>query len=886
MSNNMLTALTLLLGLALPSPSLAREIAGGGNLPSGRLPQVAEPVSYDLTFEPDLQKYIFKGEEIINLRLTKPTRKLVINASELTIKKAALLGVSPGHNKEEAAQTRVNEAAEQATIIFSKLLTPGNYRLSLSFSGILNDKLRGFYRSTYMDDSGAKHVIAVTQMEPTDARRMFPCFDEPQYKANFNIRALIDPRLSAISNAAVKSIKTDPSAHRKVVEFASSPKMSTYLVALVVGEFESTPPVTSGGVPIRVWAVKGKAGLGNYAAQVAARLMPFYVSYFGVPYAGSKLDLIAIPDFEAGAMENLGAITFRQTNLLVDKEKGSTETLQSIASIVAHEMAHLWFGDLVTMKWWDDLWLNEAFATWMSVKAVDKIMPEWHVWDEFGLSRAQALQTDALQSTRPIHFAVENPNQINEMFDEITYQKGASVLRMLERFVGESVFQQGVKHYITAHQFGNACTNDLWQAIGQAAHLPVPAFMHGWVYLPGYPLITVARSGDGNNINLSQSRFLMDATGNSAAKTAPTWQVPVKLRALNGRTEQFKHLVKLSAEKAILPGSPYLANAEADGFYRVRYPAADLNAIAGEAQAKLSSAERLSLLTDQWALTISGRQPVNHYLELTAHFKGEMDPAVSKALMSQLSQLNNFIDSENRTQFERFVQDRLGEVRGKLGWAVSAKEPDLIRVLRGNVLETLGTIGQERATIDKARLLFQQYRQNPDSVDPNLLDAITEVVAYNGGDHDYEAIKNLWSQAKTPEQEQRNLYALASFRKPDLVSRTLTFAMSDQVRTQDAPRLLAHLLRAEASKEAAWQFIQSHWNEINEKFPLNMVPRIAGAASSLTTSQQEEEVRNFFAAHPVPAGEHTVARMLERLHIGVAFRRNSQAVLSSWLQHF
>jgi puromycin-sensitive aminopeptidase len=878
------TFFNLLLCLASTANSAeARSIASSGGATTSRLPALAKPIRYQMKFEPDLVKFTFDGEETVSLQVYKPTRDIYLNAAELKLSQASIS--RSGERTGQPGKVSELERLEQVRITFPTALSPGKYALKLVFKGTLNDKLRGFYRSFYKDEKGVKHTIATTQMEPTDARRMFPCFDEPAYKASYQITAVIPSDLTAISNAAIASERREPNSHKKIVTFAESPVMSTYLVTLIVGDFESTPVTTVAGVPIRVWSVRGKAKMGAYASKIASQLLPFYNSYFGVPYPAKKLDLIAIPDFEAGAMENLGAITFRESGLLVDAAKTSAETLQAVASVTAHEMAHLWFGDLVTMKWWDDLWLNEAFATWMATKAVDRLIPEWHFWDEFALSRAQALQTDSLKSTRPIHFTVDDPNQINEMFDEITYEKGASVLRMLETYVGESVFQSGVQQYIAKHKFANASTEDLWQAVGLVSHRPIPAMMHGWVFQPGYPMISIFPVAGGKFVKLSQARFLLDSTTGASATRKQVWHVPVAMRDISERSKVQTNLLESPESQFNLPTANAVdANAEANGFYRVHYPDAALAQILPLVQSKLSSSERLGLLTDQWSLAVAGKVSVEQYLALTASYKEETDPSVAKALIGELHYLSNLMEESAKPAFERLVQSRLGQIRERLGWTPKAKESDLVGILRGDVIQSLGTIGQDRATIEKARSLFEQYLKNPESVEPNLLDAITSIVAYNGGNEEYEQIKRLWKEAKTPETELRNLMSLSVFRKPELVKQTLSLCLSDEVRTQDAPRLLSHTLAGDFSKEMAWQFIKEHWSEILKRYPLNMVPRVVSAASSLNTPEQEQDLQSFFKTHEVPAGKQTVARLLERVHIYTSFKTRSAPTLAKWLE--
>src|SRR5207253_7218660 len=400
-----------------------------------------------------------------------------------------------------------------------------------AFRGTLNDKLRGFYRSVYKDPSGVSRTMAATQFEATDARRAFPCWDEPSFKAVFAVTLAIDPALTAVSNTSI--VSETPENGRKVVKFADAIVMSTYLVAFVVGELEHTEPTSVGRVPLSVWCVPGKKRLAKFGQEIGAASLAFFEDYYGLPYPGDKLDLLAIPDFAAGAMENLGAITFRETALLVDESAATHAELERVADVVAHENAHMWFGDLVTMTWWNGIWLNEAFATFMEMLAVDAWKPEWQRWSTFGASRAAALSVDGLHSTRPIEFPVTAPREADAMFDVLTYEKGASVLRMLEQHLGPDIFRNGVRAYLRAHAYGNADTGDLWVSLGREAGQPVPEVMDSWIFRPGYPLLSI-RLDHGSRLVIAQQRFTYlptstDGKGPEKEVNQP-WQVPLQIK--------------------------------------------------------------------------------------------------------------------------------------------------------------------------------------------------------------------------------------------------------------------------------------------------------------------------------------------------------------------
>lgn len=449
---------------------------------SARLPRTVVPGRYEIRIEPNLAAATFVGHETIEVTVQEPTAEIVLNAAELGIRRAVFLD---GVGRRVSATVTLDATTEQAFLLCPEPLDPGPWRLSLDFDGVLNDRLRGFYRSTCTREDGTKAVLAVTQFEATDARRAFPCWDEPSFKAVFQLTLVVEEGLAAISNTAPVSVRRVPVSGKRSVTFAPTIPMSTYLVAFAIGPLESTDAVDVGGTPIRVWAVPGKRPLTAFALDVAAFSLRFFREYYGVAYPGDKLNLIAIPDFAFGAMENLGAITFRETALLVDEKDATHSESARVAHVVAHEIAHMWFGDLVTMAWWNGLWLNEAFATFMVVLAVDAWRPAWGRWSHFGVARAAAFVTDGLRSSRPIEFEVVAPQDAEAMFDVLTYEKGGAVLRMLEQYLGPEVFRDGVRRYLVRHRYANAETTDLWRALGEAAGQPIPEIMDGWIFVRG-----------------------------------------------------------------------------------------------------------------------------------------------------------------------------------------------------------------------------------------------------------------------------------------------------------------------------------------------------------------------------------------------------------------
>lgn len=849
-----------------------------------RLPDFVVPSHYELSFEADAPAGKFSGQETIVLELKKAVTDIVLNGTELTAASAELKGA--GQKQPIPLAVSLQKNLQRISFHSAQKIQPGKYELSCSFKGILNDKLRGFYRSTFKDKAGKTHYLAVTQMEPADARRMFPCFDEPAFKASFKIKAIVPAGNTAISNAAVEkeSFRSDG---KKVVIFEKSPPMSTYLLALLIGEFKPTAPVVSENVAIRVWSAQHDPSMGNYARDNAAKLLTYLNGYFRIPYPWKKLDLIAIPDFQAGAMENPGAITFREKFLMLD-EKAALSSKQSTVAITAHEMAHLWFGDLVTMKWWDDIWLNEAFATWMATKAVNNVAPEWNVMAEFFANRLKALYTDSLHSTRSIQSPVVKPEDAEQMFDEITYVKGAAVLRMLEHYLGEKTFQDGVSNYLKEHSFANASTNDLWKALQEASQKPVKEVMDSWCKQPGYPLVTI--KGLSDKTNLSQERFFLSGEKSGEA----LWKIPVSYRVLGaepkadsyGREEIVPDYQLSSSKRATLNAKPeaVYANAGGFGFYRTLYDDKLDQQIASNLRL-LSPVERLCFLNDHLSLAIAGKMPVQRLLEVMRAYNNETEYAVWETLIAALKQINRIVEPNTRPAFSNYIKSIVQNEYHKLGWASTDKnEAAPTRLLRGQIIGLLGTIGQDKEVISKAREKFAQYLNGKGDVDSDLLDGITDVVAYNGSAKDLSSFKSLWKKAASPEVEQRALYAMAKFRQPELVQSGLSMTVGKEVRAQDAPKLLAEFFNENDAKLLAWGFLKTHWTQIQQLYAPHMLSKLAESPATLNDEKDYSDVKAFFETHKVPEGASSVSRMLEKLKINVQFKQRSGKELNKWLQ--
>ena len=849
-----------------------------------RLPESVVPTRYDLRLEPDLSASTFSGQETVTITVREPTSEIVLNAAELEITRATV-GDEEGLTYEGVIA--VDESLERCCLTFPQPLSPGTWSLNFTFNGILNDKLRGFYRSTYKDQDGNTRLMAATQFEATDARRAFPCWDEPAFKAVFATTLVIDPKLAAVSNTGVLSEQLQDG--KKVLRFKDTIRMSTYLVAFIVGNIQDTEPILIGPSPLRVWSVPGKQHLARFGQDIGAFSLRFFEDYYGLPYPGDKLDLLAIPDFASGAMENLGAITFRETAILVDERGATHAELERVADVVAHENAHMWFGDLVTMSWWNGLWLNEAFATFMEMLAVDAWKPEWDRWTTFAVSRAAAFSVDGLHSTRPIEYEVQAPRDADAMFDVLTYEKGASVLRMLEQYLGPEIFREGVRDYLRTHAYGNADTNDLWAALGSAANQPVPALMNRWIFGEGYPLITVTR-GQGRNVLIQQQRFTyLPAPVRQADADQADWQVPLQIRFLSqGQTISQRTLLTGPDTRIALPEGceTALVNEGGHGFYRVRYSPDLLERLLDSGPQHLKPIERFNLINDAWAATVAGLSSLAAYLDLTTRFRRERDKNVWAALTDSFHSLNRIIHPADRPALEAFVRDRVSPAVEELGWVPRADENELIRQLRGDLIRTLGTIGNDPGVQASARDLYRSYRKNPDSVDPNVLPALVAILAHVGDRTRYDEFFERFRSATTPQEERRYLYALAAFQPPDVLTQTLARTINGEIRTQDGPFVVNSVLTSVYGRELAWDFVKANWDALDSLFPKQGLRRMCGGVGALATPELEQDVRDFFESRKIDFGGKILAQYLEQLRIAVTFRERDGAPLSKYLAAF
>jgi puromycin-sensitive aminopeptidase len=860
-----------------------------------RLPGTVRPVRYDLVLEPDLSAATFAGEVTIDLLVTEATQTITCNALELDVL-AAELTEGPLTAAQPVAITAValDPDAERVTFTLERAISPGEAHLRLRFTGILNDKLRGFYRSTFTDADGVEQVIATTQFEATDARRAFPCWDEPAQKASFAISLIIDDHLFAVSNAAELSRTPAPNRVGKhLVQFAETIVMSTYLVAFIVGPLEATDPIDVDGVPMRVVYPVGKGHLTEFALEVGAFCLQHFTNYYGIRYPGDKLDLVAIPDFAFGAMENLGCVTFREILLLVDPATTTQAELLNVTDVINHELAHMWFGDLVTMKWWNGIWLNEAFATFMEMHATDAFRPQWDRWTTFGLSRTAAFDTDSLTSTRPIEYPVLSPADAEGMFDILTYEKGAAVVRMLEQYLGEDQFRSGIRQYLSEHAFGNTETSDLWDALESATGEPVRRIMESWIFQGGFPIISVDIVNDGRTLRLAQHRFGYAGDLGDGESPIPAlddrsqWAVPLifSQRSATDGVITFERVLLDGPSidiDLIEPATWILVNTEGTGFYRARY-APDLRAaLITHAQTDLSPIERYGVVDDIWASVLAGDLEAHDYLEMAEAFSDETDLSVWQRLIAGLHALDRILDGDARAAFHTRVRGLVTPAYERLGIEPKSDESDRDRALRGVLFEALGVLGGNIDVQARARVILSIGALSPD---PALVSASIAIVAATGTAAEFDDFIDRMKSAPTPQDELRYLGALADFPDEDLMTRLMAMTLTNEVRSQNAPLLLRRALSNRDAGHTAWFFVASEWEALTTRLPSNSIARFLEGIRNLSVPATAAEVMAFFETHEVPQGDKILAQHLERLEVNVALRQREAGRLSHSLLH-
>jgi aminopeptidase N len=834
-----------------------------------RLPATVLPEHYSLTLTPDLKAATFTGIEAIDVTVKTPVSSITLNSAEVVFQSVT----ASAAGREQAATISLDAEKQQATFMFPAPIPAGKAVLSIAYTGILNNELRGFYLS-----KTARRNYAVTQFESTDARRAFPSFDEPAFKATFDVALVIDAGDTAISNNPIASDTPGPGAGKHTLKFLTTPKLSTYLVVFLVGDFQCTTG-RQDGVAIRVCATPDKVALTSYGVDVAKYVLHYYNSYFGIAYPLKKLDLIALPDFEAGAMENFGAITYRETDLLIDPKTASDRAKENVAGVIAHEMAHQWFGDMVTMQWWDNVWLNEGFATWMSNKPIAAMHPEWSVDQGVIAGEDGTLDLDAQITTRTIRARADTPDEINQMFDGIAYGKASDVLLMVENYLGEETFRKGVHAYLSEHLYGNATAEDFWNTQTAVSHKPVDKIMDSLVAQPGTPMLTFGEPANGQ-VSVEQKRFFLSPSAQAGPKQK--WTLPVCFKTKAG-SQDCQILTPGSATLKV-PGGLFFANAGGKGYYRSAYTASAYATLVSNIETALAPTERISLTGDEWAQVRSNKARVGDYLDLAVALKADPNAEV---VSNALGGVDAIIERVAATPDEKaalavWMRRTFGPEYAKLGPSSPGDTPNT-RAMRALLFSVLGYYGKDPAVLAQAHEITEKYLADPASVDATIGHTALTIAARNGNAELYDRLQKVYETSANPDLQESALRLLAEFEDPALVQRSLDYAVSSKVRNQDAALQFSISLQIAATRNQAWDYIKTHWDKVQAQLTTDMGGYLVGGTGGFCSADARDDVQKFFSTHKVSSSDRVLKRAVERINGCIELQSLQEPNLKQWL---
>jgi len=814
------------------------------------LPKVAKPVRYEVKLDIDLSNFKYTGSQDVELEIIKETKSFEVNAIDIEIISTLLFNED---GKEFDLTFEYLKDLERISFTASENIPVGKYSLQLEFNSTITNDLKGFYKSQFLDLNDNEKWIATTQFEPTSARNAFPCWDEPEYKAVFSISLTSDEKYLRVSNEKVlRENKLEDG--RVETLFVDSMKMSTYLVAFVIGELEVTEVGSVGDTQIRIIHRPGFSHQTSFAGTAGMKILEFFENYYQIPYPGSKLDLIAIPDFAMGAMENVGAVTFRESLLLIDESKATRQELSRSVSVIAHELAHMWFGDLVTMKWWDGIWLNEAFASLMEAIAANGTYPEFDQWSEMNLSRSAGFGVDSLKNSRPVEFEVETPEQAEEMFDVLTYEKGSTVLRMFEMFVGEEVFQEGVQQYLNKYKFENTHSSDLWESLSEASKLPLNKMLPTWIKQPGFPIINVSKSG--GKFILEQSKFLIDGSTDDSL-----WEIPVNVRFLD--TGKVHTLVQNSKtiELDALGEIPFINNG-GWAFYHVVYDAEIFTKIK-ESFNELNSLEKYRLLEDTWKSVTIGKFSINEFLEFLPIYKSERDPNIWAYIAGIISSLSKILPNESNVSFVNYFNELIDSIKNDLGKEIKDSDSMEIKELRATVNKLIGTIENEESFVDFYSSKFKDG--SIENIEDGSLYNTTLYVSALDPEIKIEHFLEKFLNAGSPQIEGRYRAILGVVRDPNAGKIIVQSMLDGTIRGADCPYILASMIANKVTGKDSWNEIKDNYSGLLGIMPEWTASRLLSGLDAIFDRELGDDIRSFIMANPLPSAEKLMAQKLEKL---------------------
>jgi aminopeptidase N len=795
--------------VALSAIALHAEAPFNFDSTPGKLPKDVVPLSYDIHLKPNVEKLTFAGSETVVLDVRKPVKTITLNVNTMTIASAKLLGTDG--KIEQDPRVAVDPKEETATLAFDTEIPSGRHQISVEFAGKINEAPMGLYYARYQEErSSAKRIMLGTDMEPSDARRMLPCWDEPSFRAKFRLTATVPANFTAISNMPVESEKKTSGG--KEVRFAETPPMSSYLIVFCASELDAIYGEAD-GVKIGVVTTKGKAETGRYALESAEKILKYYNEYFGEKYPLPKLDLIAVVSGNFGAMENWGGITFQESNLLFDPAKSSQLTKQNIFGGIAHEIAHMWFGDLVTMAWWDNLWLNEGFASWMATKCSDHFNPQWHIWLRSNAGKQLAMTTDALAATHPIQQPVKTESQAQSAFDEITYQKGQSFLRMLESYLGEQDFRAGIRSYIRAHRLSNSTTADLWNALSESSRKPVAAIAASWTEQPGLPLVLMKSTESG--VTASQERF----TVHQKSPKPLEWKIPIAYRDVSSTTSPPKVFLleqKSATLPDVQPSQNVKLNAGDVGYFRTRYDSGHFEKLRSLA-AHLPEADKVNLVSDIWALVEANRAPISDYFKLVDGLREDNSLALWEQITATLSAIDFlYLGNNERAAFQAYGRRLIRPVFDRVGWEPKRGEQVADGLLRAKLIAELSEFSDEDV-IAGARERFKKFLTDPNMLPPHLRPAVLDVVGRYADQKTWDKLHELGLKTQSLEEKGNFYHAMATALNPELAKGTLPLSLTDELPASRAIFLVVWVARDGEQPEIAWKFAQANREKLDSK---------------------------------------------------------------------
>jgi len=845
-----------------------------------RLSRHVLPQHYEIMLSASPKRKFFSGTTILNGQVVSPTQRIELHARNLKFQAITVCQ----RNKKYTVKTLIHPENETVELVLSRALELGPVTLSIQMTGRLDVGMHGLYFA-----KDGRDIALVSQCEATDARAIFPCLDEPDLKATFRWIVRTDPGLTVVTNGiAEKTIRTPKYVEHR---FKKTPVISTYLAAVTIGNYHSSPRQRISGISCRFFAGPHKLAQARFAAEVTAQVLPWYEKYFGLKYHYKKLDQVAVPGFDAGAMENVGAIFYRASLLLMQPKSVSWVAQKAIAETIAHEIAHQWFGNRVTMKWWDDLWLNEAFATWIALKVIDEWRPQWRLWDDYQEEKEQALFADALMHTHPIYTSIKTPAEATELFDIITYSKGGAVLRMTENFLGEGRFRSGIQRYMRRHKDSNATGDDLWRALGFSARSSLVPMVKNWIMQPGFPLVTVEVVTQKNKTKLRVSQERFSVTGKRHPRHQ-TWHVPMVMRyGDDGGTKTFKTLISQTTQTVMLPVRGVLhwlqPNADAIGFYRVHLKQNLLHQLLPVATQQLVPAERLSLLEDQWALVQTGRSDIEQWMRVMIALSDDRDYLVLRALASRLSSLDQYVVSEpDRPLFAAFVRRTFQSRIEEINFALSPSS-ESNAVSAATLFELLADTAQHQGLRRQATELADHEASSPAGIEPNLAHVVLRIAALAGDqkrlEHTVRTFLKRKQRGDAPDLQQRYLHALPSFISGKLPETVLALCLDGTIPQDQLRLILAPLLRRRETQQRTYQFLKKHWSTIVPRVGAMGISRLVETLGALPFSMRND-VEKFLTTHPVAEASRALKKALEMMKLREKIRAREGKRLGLWLR--